>query len=155
MLNIEKCKSEFEELLGLEKENTVKDFSVTCRRIKNKAEKMPMINKKLESYCSRVKNCNQCALLLGMWMLSDQEDKHVWFGQPEIDWNKVPKGTSVWVREEPHGKKFYCSFLCEKDGEFYCYENRQRGYEDGIFVRPWKFCELDLREDVEKYTKLQ
>lgn len=76
----------------------------------------------------------------------------------DIDWEKVPVGTKVFV-SEPDAKKnscveWFCDYLVfyNKDKEYkYCTMMPINGPVT-IFVA-WKYCKLANKEDIEKYKK--
>lgn len=62
-------------------------------------------------------------------------------GTEEIDWSKVPKGTSVYVRDslnEPFAKEKFFMYIQDSSSQFVCYDDSN----DDCYVIGWKYAKL-------------
>ena len=72
--------------------------------------------------------------------------------EPEIDWDKVPRDTSVEVRDSPIGAWYGGYFSHKSDDTYYCFEYHQKS-KDAKSIDGWGQCRLINKSDIEKYSK--
>ena len=102
-------------------------------------------------YCMFYKRAPKCADAFEKWLNFE-------YKQPEIDWNKVPVDTPVFVWNDCSSKREKRYFkLIEPELKILSYETftggRTSWSNDGNATEVWRHCELAREEDKQKYAK--
>lgn len=97
-----------------------------------------------------IKNCNdtgciRCEELFKSWL----EEEHI-ESKPEINWEKVPFNTKVYIRDDENSTWELRAFVCynpELPEPFICIGN------SGKSAVSWKYAKLVDEKDIAKYKK--
>lgn len=102
--------------------------------------------------CETCGDCVLCEIKTKEWL------EQQYTPSQDIDWLKVPKGTIVYVSDSLNEdgsikhKKLRHFAWCTPNG-YYCFsDGTDKLWNDNDTIN-WKYCELVLPEDVEKYKK--
>ena len=140
MTNYEKHKSEIEKIV-LEGEN------------------FGLVNNKVVACNGNY--CNHCEFRIPMPLISCAGKRKEWLNaehkEQEIDWEKVPLYTHVWVRDSENAKwqpKLYVKYRPQKGYQFVCTVIDPWIHANGVYERSaWNYCKLDDSVDPTPYYK--
>ena len=128
MKNREKYKNELMDV--------IKEDGMVCKFVK-KHEVYRMFEKELNSYCQMA--CATCSTALNLWMDEESEE-------PEGDWDNVPEGTLVMVRDSEDEKwslqhfKYISNTIPTHRFVTCDYERTNETFY--VCIKHWKYCEL-------------
>ena len=108
-----------------------------------------------------VLGCDKCDVVVKKWLDEPYEEPVI-----EIDWEKVPVDTPVYVSDDcefPDENNFHRYFKCfngEEETRFECFQFGATSWSCGKTYAAanegwnWRYCSLARPEDIEKYKKV-
>lgn len=91
-------------------------------------------------------NASTCGKELNEWANSE-------YKEIEIDWDKVPVDTPVFVWDNDESNKLKGYYAGLKNGYFMTFDNGQTSWSFSGKTTLWYNCELAREEDIQKYRK--
>lgn len=101
--------------------------------------------------------CDKCDVMVKKWLDEPYKEPVI-----EIDWEKVPVDTPVYVSsenkipDENDNHRYFKCFKKEKENHFECFSNGSTSWSsiNDAYSWVWKYCTLARPEDIEKYKKV-
>ena len=101
--------------------------------------------------------CDKCDVMVKKWLDEQYKEPVI-----EIDWEKVPVDTPVYVSDynkTPNSNdahRYFKEFRKDLSIMFFCFDNGKTSfsYDPKVSATSWKYCSLARPEDIEKYKKV-